>query len=73
MTARVHPSAVVHPPGGPCCVVGAGVRLGDRCRLLSHVALDGPARIGADNVFYPFAAVGGRTQDLKYAGEPTFL
>lgn len=80
-TARIHPSAVVHPVAelgadveiGPFCVVGAGVQLGDRCRLLSHVVLDGPARIGADNVFYPFAAIGGRTQDLKYAGEPTFL
>lgn len=82
MTApRVHPSAVVHPTAelgadvevGPFCVIHAGVRLGDRCRLLSHVVLDGPATIGADNAFYPFAAIGGRTQDLKYAGEPTFL
>lgn len=79
--ARIHPSAVVHPAAGlgadvevgPFCVVHAGVRVGDRCRLLSHVVLDGPAAIGADNVFFPFAAIGGRTQDLKYAGEPTFL
>lgn len=82
MTApRIHPSAVIHPTAGlgadvevgPFCVIGDGVRLGDRCRLLSHVVLDGPATIGADNVFYPFAAIGGRTQDLKYAGEPTHL
>lgn len=80
-TARVHPSAVVDPAAqlgadveiGPYCVIGADVRLGDRCRLEAHVVLGGPANIGADNVFYPFACLGQRTQDLKYAGEPTGL
>ena len=78
---RIHPTAVVDPgaelgPGveiGPYCVVGAGVRLGAGCRLQSHVALAGPSLIGAENVFYPFACVGQRSQDLKYTGEPTHL
>ena len=79
--ARIHPTAVVDDAAelgadveiGPYCVIGASVRLGDRCRLASHVVLAGPANIGADNVFYPFACVGQRTQDLKYTGEPTVL
>ena len=78
---HIHPTAVVDPgtelgPGveiGPYCVVGAGVRLGAGCRLQSHVVLSGPATVGAENVFYPFACVGGRSQDLKYTDEPTHL
>lgn len=77
----IHPTAIVSPQAelgadvevGPCCVIGAGVVLGDRCRLHSHVVLDGPSRFGCDNEFFAFAAVGGKTQDLKYDGEPTFL
>lgn len=77
----IHPTAVISPEAklganvrvGPFCVIGAGVELGDGCVLHSHVVLDGPSRIGRDNEFFPFAAVGGKTQDLKYVGEPTLL
>ena len=33
----------------------------------------GPTKIGTGNEFYPYSSIGQRTQDLKYAGEPTFL
>ena len=56
---------------GPYCVINEHVTLGDRCRLRSHVAVDGHATIGAENEFYPFTSIGQRSQDLKYAGEPT--
>lgn len=77
----IHPTAVVSPDAeigsnvqiGPFCVIGAGVVLGDDCVLHSHVVLEGPARFGKGNEFFPFACIGGKTQDLKYAGEPTFL
>jgi UDP-N-acetylglucosamine acyltransferase len=49
------------------------VELGEDCRLISHVVLDGRTRIGARNVFHPFCAVGVAPQDLKYGGEPTAL
>jgi UDP-N-acetylglucosamine acyltransferase len=49
------------------------VELGEECRLISHVVLDGRTRIGARNTFYPFCAVGVAPQDLKYKGEPTAL
>ena len=77
----IHPTAIVSPQAvlgrnvriGPYCIVGSKVELGDDCVLHSHVVIEGPARIGKGNEFFPFAVVGGKTQDLKYIGEPTFL
>ena len=77
----IHPSAVVSPKAkignnvriGPFCVVGANVELGDDCVLHSHVVLEGHSTIGKGNEFFPFASIGGKTQDLKYVGEPTAL
>ncbi len=81
MASCIHPSAVVSSKAeigsdveiGPYCVIGDSVRLGDRCILRSHVVLDGPSQIGAENEFFPFCSIGGVTQDLKYKGEPTYL
>ncbi len=56
---------------GPFSTIGPDVVLGEDCRLISHVVLDGHTRIGARNVFHPFCAVGVSPQDLKYGGEPT--
>ena len=77
----IHPSAVVSPGAeigknvriGPFCVVGDKVKLGDDCVLHSHVTLEGPATFGKGNEFFPYACIGGKTQDLKYQGEPTYL
>lgn len=77
----IHPTAIISHEAvlgvdltiGPYCVIGAGVVLGDRCVLHSHVVMEGPCRIGAENEFFPFAVIGGKTQDLKYIGEPTHL
>lgn len=81
MANEIHPTAIVDPKAelgedlhiGPYCVIGAGVRLGKGCRLHSHVTIAGPSEIGANNEFFPHASIGQRTQDLKYAGEPTYL
>ena len=75
----IHATALVSPKAhlgidveiGPYCVINDNVTLGDRCRLHSHVAVDGHALIGAENEFFPFTSIGQRTQDLKYKGEPT--
>jgi UDP-N-acetylglucosamine acyltransferase len=56
---------------GPFCTIGPEVELGEECRLISHVVLDGRTRIGARNVIYPFSSIGVAPQDLKYKGEPT--
>ncbi len=78
---NVHPTALIDRQAkvpascriGPYCVVGAGVELGERCRLISHVAIEGPTTIGSDNSFFPFAAIGMAPQDVTYKGEPTRL
>jgi UDP-N-acetylglucosamine acyltransferase len=74
-TAIINPLAKVHPSCriGPYCVIGPEVELGEGCHLVSHVAIEGPTRIGAGNSFFPFASVGMAPQDLTYAGEPTRL
>jgi UDP-N-acetylglucosamine acyltransferase len=74
-TAIVDPKAKIHPSCkiGPYCVIGAGVELGKGCRLVSHVAMEGPTKIGADNRFFPFSSIGLAPQDITYAGEPTRL
>jgi len=77
----IHPTAIIHPEAeigsgceiGPYCVIGQGVKLGDECWLHSHVVLEGLSTIGRGNRFYSFCSIGQRTQDLKYAGEPTYL
>ncbi len=71
----VHPKARVPASAeiGPYCVVGEGVVLGEGCVLQSHVNLEGPSTFGARNMFHPFCSIGGKTQDLKYSGEPTYL
>lgn len=79
--AKIHPTAIIHPTAklgdaceiGPYCVIGANVEIGAACWLQSHVVVEGPTRIGPNNRFYSFGSIGQRTQDLKYAGEPTHL
>jgi UDP-N-acetylglucosamine acyltransferase len=58
---------------GPYCLIGADVELGENCRLISHVSIEGPTKIGSDNIFFPFCAIGMAPQDISYRGEPTRL
>lgn len=77
----IHPTAIVDPGAvlgadvviGPWSTIGAGVTLGDRCRVVSHACIEGPTTLGADCTVHPFAVLGGAPQDLSYKGEPTRL
>lgn len=72
----IHPTAVIHAKArlgsaceiGPYCVIGEHVELGARCRLHSHVVIDGYTRLGEDNEVFPFTSIGLQTQDLKWKG-----
>jgi UDP-N-acetylglucosamine acyltransferase len=74
--STIHPSAIIHPKAqigsecqiGPFCVIGEYVVLGNRCRLHSHVVIDGHTTLGEANEIFPFACIGLRTQDLKWKG-----
>ena len=75
----IHPSAVIAEGAvvpdsceiGPYSTIGPEVVLGEECRLISHVVLDGHTTIGVRNVIYPFTSIGVAPQDLKYGGETT--
>ena len=58
---------------GPYACIGAGVTLGDGCRVGAHAVIEGPTEIGADNDIGPHAILGRPPQDLGYRGEPTRL
>jgi len=78
---NVHPTAIVDARAklpascqvGPYCVIGPEVELGEGCRLVAHVAIAGPTKIGSHNAFFPFCAIGMDPQDVTYQGEATRL
>ncbi len=77
----IHATAVIDPSAkirascevGPYCVVGPNVELGENSQLVSHVAIQGPSKIGSHNKFFPFCSIGMAPQDISYVGEPTRL
>lgn len=79
--ADTHPTAIIAEGArlgadvriGPYSYIGENVVLGDGVRVESHVVITGATRIGAHCHIFPFASVGHQPQDLKYAGEKTFL
>jgi len=81
MPAVIHSTAVIDPGAqlgadveiGPYCVIGDKVVIGDGSWLQNHVTITGPTTIGRGNRFFSYASIGQQTQDLKYAGEPTYL
>jgi UDP-N-acetylglucosamine acyltransferase len=70
---RIHSTAIVASSAelhgdvevGPYAVIGRGVSVGQGSRILAHVVIEGPTRIGAENVIHPFAVVGGAPQAKK--------
>lgn len=72
----IHSTAIIHRGAeigadcdiGPYCVIGEHVSLGPRCRIHSHVVIDGYTSLGSDNEIFPFASIGLKTQDLKWKG-----
>ncbi|WP_428670277.1 acyl-ACP--UDP-N-acetylglucosamine O-acyltransferase [Roseibium sp.] len=58
---------------GPYSIVGPNVTLADGVILEAHVAVAGHTSIGSGTHIFPFASIGHKPQDLKYAGEVTYL
>ncbi len=76
MAALVHPTAIIEPGAqlgpevaiGAYAFVGAGVTLGAGTRLHHHASVEGNTVLGAGCEVFPYACIGGKTQDLKYRG-----
>jgi len=79
--SHIHPTAVIADGAklganvriGPYCVVGPQVTLADGVILHSHVVVDGLTSIGEKTEIFPFASIGHRPQDKKFAGEQSSL
>ncbi len=79
--SQIHPTALISPSAsidetaiiGPYCVVGDEVTIGAHTVLHRHVVVSKLTRIGQHNQIYQFASIGEDCQDLKYAGERTWL
>ena len=77
----IHPTAIIDTSArigadvtiGPYCIIGADVEIGEGSWLQHHVTVMGPTKVGKRNQFYAYGSIGQRTQDLKYAAEPTYL
>ncbi|MES1259135.1 MAG: acyl-ACP--UDP-N-acetylglucosamine O-acyltransferase [Gemmatimonadota bacterium] len=81
MTQHIHPSALIDPSAvigagveigafsivGPAVTIGAGCRIGARATLERNVRLGANVQVGSGSV------IGGPPQDLKYAGEETWV
>ncbi|MDZ4742252.1 MAG: acyl-ACP--UDP-N-acetylglucosamine O-acyltransferase [Verrucomicrobiota bacterium] len=80
MSVEIHPTAIIDPKAviadgveiGPYCIIRGEVSIGTGTKLSSHVVIEGPTKIGQRNLFYDFATIGNKSQDLKYTGEPTY-
>jgi UDP-N-acetylglucosamine acyltransferase len=77
----IHATALIDPGAkvpvscsvGPYSVIGPHVELGENCELVSHVVIQGPAKIGSHNRFFPFCSIGIEPQDMTFAGQNTRL
>ncbi len=77
----IHKSAIIDPSAelgcdvevGPFAIIEGSVRIGDRCRIESHAIIKSYTVMGDDNHIHHHALLGGIPQDLKYAGEESYL
>ncbi len=77
----IHPTAIIDSTAdidataviGPYCIIGKNSKIGAHTVLHRHVIVGENTTIGQHNEIYQFASVGENPQDLKYAGETTYL
>src|SRR4051812_50171758 len=76
MAASIHLTAIIEKGAqlgadvdiGAYAFVGAGATVGDGTRLHHHASVEGNTVVGAKCEIFPYACIGGETQDLKYKG-----
>src|SRR3954469_24705522 len=76
MALKLHPTAIIEPSAelgadvevGAYGFVGRGVTLGAGTRLHHHASVEGNTVLGQACEVYPYACIGGKSQDLKFKG-----
>jgi len=76
MAKKIHPTAIVEAGAqladdveiGAYAYIGGEVTLGAGTVIHHHACVEGYTFLGEKNEVYHFAVIGGKTQDLKYAG-----
>ena len=58
---------------GPYAVIGEHVKIGAGTTVGPHTVIEGHTEIGRDNQIFQFASIGAIPQDLKFAGELSYL
>jgi len=57
----------------PFVTIGENVEIGEGTKIMSHVAIVKNTKIGKNCTIFPSAVIGADPQDLKFAGEETFV
>jgi UDP-N-acetylglucosamine acyltransferase len=78
---NIHPTAIIEKGAqiandvtiGPFVFIGNNVVIGSGTVIHHHASVDGHTVLGENNVIFPYAYLGGQTQDLKYIGSQTGL
>ncbi len=78
---NIHPTAVVHPKAqlgegvrvGPGAVIGENVSIGDHTEIGANAVIGGWTTIGKNNRIFPSVSIGLEPQDLKFAGERSYV
>jgi len=81
VVAYIHDTAVIHPGArigknvqiGPYAVIGENVIIDEGTKIGPHVVITGWTSIGKDCVIFQGASIGEEPQDLKFAGEKSYV
>ncbi len=76
MAAFIHPTAIIEKGAqldtsvsvGPYAYIGPKVRIGPSTVVHHHATVEGNSSLGRECEIFPYALIGGKSQDLKFAG-----
>lgn len=73
--STIHPNAKIgnNVEIGPYCYIAENVIIGDNCKIEPNVTIYDYVRIGNGCHIYPGAVIGAIPQDLKFAGEESWV
>lgn len=73
--STIHPNAKIgaNVQIGPYCYIAENVEIGDGCVIAPHVTIMDYVKLGKNCKVFPGAVIGGIPQDLKFAGEVSWV